>query len=223
MFYSSYGSFIHKILERYLTGECTADEMVPMFFQEYEEQMIGERPQQSTVEKYIKNAIDFLESFRGFGLTTIAVEKYVEFYIGKVKMCGYIDYIGRDEDGRLYIVDHKARELKQRSKRKKPTQKDVEIDEILRQLYLYSAAIFQESGEYPSYLCINAYRSGEFIKEPFCEEKLHEICASVEREVEAIMDESDFYPKVDYYKCRYLCGYHDTCEYYQMSLGNKHG
>lgn len=224
MFYSSYGSFMHKLFEKYFKNELSSEDLSSEFMCNFTDEVEGERPQESTVEKYINSSVDFLDDFNGFGLQTIAVEKPVEFHIGKYKMQGYIDYVGRDDDGNLYIVDHKSRELKPRSNRKKPTQKDVELDEVFRQLYLYSASIFEESGEWPAFLCINSYRSGAFIKEQFCREKFDEICESVEREIDAIMEDSDFYPRAEYYKCRYLCGFHNTCEYYDMMMKEmKHG
>ena len=53
-------------------------------------------------------------------------------------MQGVIDLVGRSDTGGLVIVDHKSRALKPRSKRKKPTKTNQELDEYLRQLYLYA-------------------------------------------------------------------------------------
>lgn len=219
MFYSSFGSFVHEILRGYLNGEYDEDGMISRFMVDFDSNVIGSRPPESTVDKYIKSVISFLEGFRGFGLETVAVEKHISFNMNGIEMQGYIDYIGKDGDGKLYVVDHKSRELKPRSNRKKPTAKDAELDEMLKQLYIYAGAIKAEYGEYPAFLCFNCYRNGEFIIEPFLEEKYNEVCDRVSREVNLIMDEDRFCPSEEYYKCRYLCGFSEECVYHQVNVG----
>lgn len=218
MFYSSFGSFVHELLRGYFCGEYDNEEMLSRFICGFEDNVSGDRPQRSVVEKYMKATMDFLENFYGFGLKTLAVEKYVEFDINGVKMRGYIDYVGTDENDRLYVVDHKSRELKPRSNRKKPTAKDAELDEMLKQLYIYAGAIKSEYGRYPDFLCFNCYRNGQFICEPFDEEKYKEVCERVAVEVGLVMDEDMFYPNEEFYKCRFLCGYNDECVYHQANL-----
>ena len=218
MFYSSIGSFVHEILRGYLSGEYDEEEMLSRFMIGFGDNVDGFRPPESTVDKYINSVLKFLDGFHGFNLETIAVEKYVLFEINGIKMQGYIDYIGKDKDGKIYIIDHKSRELKPRSNRKKPTAKDAELDEMLKQLYIYAEAVKSEYGEYPSYLCFNCYRNGEFIVEPFLEEKYKEVCDRVSKDVNLVMDEDRFCPSEEFYKCRYLCGYNKDCVYHQSNI-----
>lgn len=97
----------------------------------------------------------------------MAVEKRFDFKIDDRKFTGRLDFIGRDDDGSLVIIDHKSRLMKPRSKRKKPTKTDVELDDMLKQLYIYSLAVKDEYGEFPSKLCFNCFRNDTFIVEPF--------------------------------------------------------
>ncbi len=221
MFYSTFGSFVHEIFRKYFSGDIDDDDVLPEFLTKFSDNVEGKRPQESTVEKYINSTIKYLENFHGFGLKTLDVEKHVTFDISGIKMQGFIDLLAEDDDGNLYVIDHKSRELKQRSSRKKPTAKDLELDEMLKQLYIYSGAIKSEIGRFPDYLCFNCYRNGEFIKEPFDENKFVAVCKKVEREVNLIMDEDRFCPSEEYYKCRYLCGFSDQCVYHQTNTRNR--
>ena len=65
-FYSSYGSFIHKILERYYKGELTKDEMLTTFLLDFKKEVRGIRPKESTVQKYINAGCEYLKSFSPF-------------------------------------------------------------------------------------------------------------------------------------------------------------
>lgn len=128
---------------------------------------------------------------------------------------GYIDYLG-EKDGELYVVDNKSRDLKPRSKRAKPTLKDAELDDMLRQLYIYSGAVKQEYGRFPKKLCFNCFKAGTFIEEPFSETAYQEAIDWAQKSIEEIKDADDFNPYVEYFGCRYICGVSDECCYWQM-------
>lgn len=214
MFYSSYGSFIHELIEMYYNGDIAAEEMPSRFLLDFKNKVRGERPSEKIVQSYISNGLEYLSSFKPFPYHMVAVEKKVEFNIDGFKFVGIIDYLG-EKDGELYIVDNKSRDLKPRSKRKTPTKKDEELDEMLRQLYIYSYAVKCEYGKYPKSLCFNCFKCNTFIEEPFNEERFEEAIkwakSIIEEAIEA--DESGFYPNVEYFMCRYLCGVQDDCCY----------
>lgn len=212
MFYSSYGSFVHELLEGFYKGKYTKEELPAVFLSQFGDRVRGERPAGNIAQKYIQAGYEYLKSFEPFPYTMLGVEKRVEFTVGAHKFLGFIDYLG-ERDGELYVVDNKSRDLKPRSKRKKPTQKDLELDEMLRQLYLYSAAIFEEYGKFPVALCFNCYKSGVFIEEPFVKERYDEALAWAERTIDKIVNADEFYPSIDYFFCRYLCEYQDECCY----------
>ena len=221
-FYASYGSFIHRLIECFYRGLMTKEEMLDEFITGFSTQVKGERPKGSIVESYIKSGVDYLKSFTPFEYNMIDVEKKVEFEIAPedgedgIKMVGYIDFLG-EKDGELYIVDNKSRNLKPRSNRKKPTKNDIEIDEMLRQLYLYSAAIKNEYGKFPKALCLNCFRSGTFIVEPFNEEAYNEAIKWATEKVHRIADTDDFYPNWDFFYCSNLCGVSDHCCYHDIN------
>lgn len=215
-FYASYGSFMHRLIENYYRGILSKDEMLTEFLTGFSKNVKGTRPQESTVQKYIKCGVEYLKGFQPFQYSMVDVEKRVEFEIDGLKFIGYIDYLG-EENGEYYIIDNKSRDLKPRSNREKPTVKDRELDSMLRQLYIYSAAVKQEYGKFPKALCFNCFKSGVFIEEPFREEAYNEAIEWVKQSVEDIKSTDDFYPNREFFSCYYICGVSDDCVYDQIA------
>ena len=211
-FYASYGSFIHKLLEQYYKGKLNKDEMLTTFLLDFTKEVRGVRPKEDTIRKYIEAGSEYLRNFSPFPYNMIAVEKKVEFSINKYNFVGFIDYLG-EKDGKLYIVDNKSRALKPRSNRDKATAKDMELDDMLKQLYLYSVAIEQEYGILPEALCFNCFRNGVFIKEQFDIQKYEETKRWAVDCIEKISQTEEFTPNRDFFYCFYICGMSDHCEY----------
>jgi len=211
-FYASYGSFMHKLIERFYRGELTKSEMLVTFLTDFSKEVRGFRPQESTVQKYINLGAEYLRGFKEFPFNMIDVEKRVDFKIGDYNFLGFIDYLG-ERDGELYIVDNKSRDLKPRSGREPPTVKDKELDSMLRQLYIYSAAIEQEYGRTPKALCFNCFKAGTFIEEEFDKGKYEEAKQWVVDCIYAIENTDEFSPNREFFRCAYICGVNDHCEY----------
>lgn len=213
MFYASYGKFMHKLIEQYYRGEITKEQMLRRYYADFRTEVVGYRPKESIVKSYIDGGADYLRSFSEFPFNMVDVERYVEFSIDGIPFVGYIDYVG-EKDGEFYIVDNKSRNMKPRSKRKKPTKNDAEIDKMLRQLYIYSVAIEQTYGKLPKALCLNCFRSGTFIEEPFDNdafENAKQWAVGVVRKAE---QEQDFNPVMNMFGCFWICGVHNHCESY---------
>lgn len=212
MFYTSYGSFMHKLIEKYFTGKLTKSEMKLEFLSNFSKEVKGQRPPAGTVEKYIKSGIKYLDGFEPFPFNMIGVELKVDFTINGNRFVGFIDYLG-EKDGEYYIVDNKSRDLKPRSKRKKPTQKDKELDDMLVQLYIYAAAVKEKYGKFPKALCFNCFKSQTFIVEPFNKDAYERAIEWATKSIEIIKNEEDFLPSVDYFSCYNLCGLGSECCY----------
>lgn len=219
-FYASYGSYIHKIIERFYRGELTKDEMPAEFLSGYKENVVGSRPPNASSASAIEKGLRYLNNFEPFPYKMIDVEKEVWFDIDGIPFHGCIDYIGEDEDGQLVIVDNKSRDLKPRSNRKKPTVKDRELDEMLKQLYIYAVAVKQIYGKYPAYLCFNCFKNGQFIVEPFDADKCEEAKEWAVNTIRMIEDNMEWdIDEYEYFKCNYLCGLNDRCEIFEEEKG----
>lgn len=146
----------------------------------------------------------------------LSVEECVKFKIDGRDFVGYIDFLGEDDDG-LVIVDHKSRALKPRTARKKPTKSDIELDEYLRQQYLYAEAIRQKFGSYPKKLCFNIFRNDLLIQEDFQSDACDEAKQWSLDQIGKIREEEGFRPRPEFFKCRYLCGVNHLCEYFELT------
>ena len=144
------------------------------------------------------------------GFQPLAIEPYVEFEVGGHPFCGYIDLIARDAAGALSIVDHKSRALKERGAKRHKS--NALLDEYLRQLYLYAIPVTAQFG-CPDKLAFNCFRTDTLIAEPFSQAAFNETVAWALRTIEDILNESDWLPCEDAWKCRYLCDVAGKCEY----------
>lgn len=219
-FYASYGSFMHKLIEGFYKGVCTKEEMLTKFLTDFSKEVKGVRPQESTTIKYIQRGSEYLRGFQPFRFNMIDIEKRVEFNIDGIPFVGFIDYLG-EENGEYVIVDNKSRNLKPRSKRAKPTAKDKELDDMLKQLYIYSAAIKQEYGKFPKLLCFNCFRAGTFIEESFNEDTYIKTIEWAKKQIENIQNTDEFYPNREFFSCYYICGVSDECCYNQMAQNER--
>lgn len=216
MFFSSYGTFMHKLIELYCREERTAPQLVDTYLREFKTQVVGRAPNQKVFANYFTSGLQYLKHIKPFPYGMIGVEKKVEFEVGGLPFIGYIDFLG-EKDGKLYVVDNKSRVLKARSTRAKATKADAELDAYLRQLYIYSAAVENEYGIRPDSLCFNCFREERFIVEPFRQEAYMEATEWLKDSVATIRQETDFNPSIEFFKCAYLCEMQDTCEYYELS------
>lgn len=215
MFFSSYGTFMHKLIELYHKGEKTPRQLVDMYLQDFKTEVVGRAPNRKVFSSYFTGGLQYLKTLQPFPYDVVGVEKKVDFVVNGIPFVGYIDFLGRKDDD-LYVVDNKSRILKPRSSRAKPTKADEELDAYLRQLYIYSAAVEEEYGKTPRSLCFNCFRDKLFIIEPFKEQAYAESKEWLAKSIGNIREESDFKPSVEFFKCTHLCEMQDMCEYYEL-------
>ena len=223
MFYSSFGKLIHEILEGYYKGKIKQSDMLMEFLTRFSSDVSGEQPDIKIVDKYIDGAASYLSDFQPLPYEMLDVEKFVRFKIGEKNFVGVIDYIGSD-NGKLCIVDNKSGDIRPRSKRKYPTQKDMELDEKLRQLYLYSTAIMDEFGRFPDKLCFNCFRTGVLVEEPFVLDRYNDTVEWALEEIDKIENEEVFIADPEFFKCKWICGFNSSCAEYEEYLDDRrHG
>lgn len=213
MFYASYGSFMHRIIEEFYREGTPREELRMKFLFDFSKEVVGPRPPGNIVSDYIDKGCKYIDTLEPFPFNTLAVEEKINFNIDGIPFVGIIDYFG-EIDGEYVLVDNKSRDLKPRSNRKKPTKKDEELDSMLRQLYVYSVWVYQTYGKFPKYLCFNCFKENVFIKEEFNIDKYNETIDWIKRTINYALNEEDFLPYVDFFPCNYLCGYSEDCVYW---------
>lgn len=217
MFYTTYGLFMHHILELRELGMLSKEEMLTEFVDGFADNVRGFQAEKIK-KKYFDSGIDYLLNYEDFELDDMEVEKKYFFDIKSgIKFVGILDCVGT-KDGKLYLIDHKSRDLKPRSKRKKPTLKDLELDSMLKQLYLYSVPLKEKYGRFPDYLCFNCFRTQTFIKEPFVEERFNETIEWAADMVACIQKEEEYEPDIEYFSCKNICGVSNDCIYKEMAF-----
>ena len=214
---------MHKILESYCSGKCGRQQALNTYLSDFRYEVNGDPPSEKIYHKYFRQGLSYLSSLPEISETVLGVERYVKFKIGDYPFHGYIDLITKDDDGHIRITDHKSKDLKTRSKRyesgKGKTETDRTLDSYLRQLYLYGEAIKSSFHSPPSFLTFNCFRTGTVITEPYNEEAAEEAKTWAIETVEKINSERDWRPNINPFTCRYICGVHNECEYYQLSGG----
>lgn len=213
MFFSEYGSLVHEVLAAYYSGNTSSQNALNDYLIRFPERAVGACPSRSIKAGYFQDGITCLKSLRPIDGTVLDIESKVEFSIDDMPFVGFVDMVYEDADSCLCIMDHKSRTLKPRSKRKKPTQTDIELEFYLRQLYLYSIPIKEKYGKYPDFLEFNCYRSGNRIREPFHIEALEEARSWATSTIDQICQETKWKPNLEYWKCSFLCGQSHNCDY----------
>lgn len=219
-FFASYGSFMHQILEMYFNKTMDEKSLVLHYLLHYDEEVVGEPPNKKIALNYYQKGLDYvenidanLEEFKDFKV--LGTEIHFKTIVNGREFIGFIDLLLEDKNGKLYLVDHKSRDLKKRSTRKKPTKSDIELDEYLKQLYLYSVYIEQTYGRLPDYLCFNCFKESLIIVEAFNSETYTQVLNEYCEQINSIIAEEDFLPNEDYWRCHHLCDQKYNCEYFE--------
>lgn len=216
-FFASYGSFVHAIMAAYLSGELRRDELAQFYLLHFKDEVHGKAPSGKVFAKYFDDAYRYLSDCAFDVSGILAVEKMCEFRLGEHQFVGIMDYVRQNDDGSVVLGDHKSKDLKPRTEKAKPRKSDRELDEYLEQLYLYCLPFKECFGKYPDYLEFNCFRTGVVITEQFDFQKYESAIARFMAAPSAISLNESWHPKLELFKCKYLCGKSNSCEYYQLN------
>lgn len=214
-FFSQFGSFAHEIHQLVFISALKREEAAHYYLTHFAEQVTERAPSEQIFSSYFQGGLSYFKNMPEFEGSTLGIETEFRFEIEGIPFIGFPDLFTRTCDG-ICLYDHKARTLKPRSNRKKPTLADKELDKYLRQLYLYSIPIKEKYGEYPTRLVFNCYRAGYFVTEPFIIEKLEETKQWAVSTVREIIKAADWPPSLDFFRCRNLCGLESDCSYFSF-------
>lgn len=218
-FFGEYGSFIHKILEKYSKGELSLFELNDYYEQHFTEEVTHDAPPNKYVDikqSYYDKGLDYLNNidldFSKYEV--LGVEKKVEFEIAGKPFVGYIDLLLKEkENGRIVIVDHKSASLKILKNGNISKSDQEHFLGFQRQLYLYSKAVRKEYGEV-SKLMWNMFRDKKWIEIPWVEEEYNEAIQWAEDTIKLIENETEWCANPDFYFCNYICDHrNNACEF----------
>lgn len=216
-FYASFGSLMHKVLERWYRGELGSNQesMISLYLKLFPKYMDEHYIPGDMKTKYFMNGLTYLRGgvFAPPPSSIVGVEQQLEFKLGGYDFTGIIDLVYRNKDGTLTIMDHKSHSLKPRSRRKTPTKTDEELDEYLKQLYLYSYALEKLTDDKVSMLQFNCFKNRIIIAEQWSAEAQENAIDWAVSTIDTIQDTTEFVANPEFFYCRNLCGSRLDCEY----------
>ena len=208
-FYAEFGLLIHKIHELYYTGELNDKGLVPYYIEHFND--VSDHKYKT---KYFVEGLNYLNG--GIAVKPrdiVGVEKLINFKVDNYNFVGFIDLLYRNKDGTLTICDHKSHPLSPRSNRKKPTASDKELDNYLRQLYLYAHGVHQLGLGNVGGLQFNCFRGSKIVSERYSEDKEKEAVEWAADTIHKIENAGEFMPDYDWFYCNNLCDNRRSCEY----------
>lgn len=206
--FSSYGSEIHSLMERYAKGEIDLWDLVDVYKWEFDTSVPEKFPTSEYCkdmrELYYQQGINFLSSFNGYPeCKVLEVESSFDIDIDDWTFTGVIDLVYEDKNGELVIQDYKS---KSKFKNKK------ERDEYARQLYLYALYIKDKYGKYPDKLRFMMFRKQIIVDIPFSIEGLEEAVNWAKTTVKDIRECIDFSPNCEEFYSEHLCNHRMYCQ-----------
>lgn len=208
--FADYGTFVHSLLEKYAKGEAEIFELSSLYEEGFNKAVPSPFPPNKYVvlrDSYYNAGLEYFLNFEGFGdFEIIEVEKELSFKVGEHKMTGFIDLLLKDKDGNLHIFDHKSSTVKSKNSDK--------AKEYLKQMYLYSIAIYDEYKVYPKQLHINAFKENIIYTYDFDVKEIENVKQWVEDTIRLIKKETAFLPSSDYFFCSFICNFRNgICPY----------
>lgn len=219
-FFAEFGSLIHEEMEQYLSGEITEDELPMDYILKFSDRVVSNAPNPKMHKNYFNKGLEYMSDVDfPYDIDSVVwVEEKASFKIGGYPFVGVVDCLVDDKEDGLVLIDHKSRTLKKRSPRKKPTKSDLELDDYLKQLYLYCIPVKEKFGSFPKYLAFNCFRNDKedrLIKEPFDEDKFNEVVEWAKNTIDEIVNNESWNADPEFWKCKHLCSYNSSCEFYE--------
>ena len=204
--FSSYGSFVHSIMERYAKGEIPLRQLSDVYVWEFDQAVPEKFPYNRFVDlhdTYYRQGLEFLKSFKGYdSYEILGVEEKFELEIDDWIFVGVIDLIYRDSDGNLVILDYKS---------KASFKSAEEQAKYARQLYLYSIYAKQKYGQYPKTLKFLTFRKQKCVDIEFCQPDADEALSWAKRTVEVIRNAIDYPATCEEFYGNNLCNHRKYC------------
>lgn len=206
--FSSYGSEVHSIMERYAKGGLDLQDLPRVYEWEFDSAV----PEAFPISKfcpdmrqlYYDQGLEFLKKFKGFrDYKILDVEKSFEVDIDDWIFNGVIDLVLEDKDGNLIIQDYKS---------KASFKNKNEQHEYARQLYLYSLFTKEYYGRAPTVLKFCMFRKGKNIEIPYEEANLIEAVDWARNVVKEIRECWDYYPTCELFYGTQLCNHRLHCD-----------
>lgn len=88
MFFSDYGSFMHKLIELYLRGFLEKEELTGAYVSGFRKNVRGKAPSNRIFKSYFDQGYDYLSEIDFPYLSPVGVEQKVDFLVGDKPFTG---------------------------------------------------------------------------------------------------------------------------------------
>ena len=206
--FSSYGTLVHSLLERYAKGELSAEGLLDAYEWEFDAAVPEPFPTTKYCpdmrKLYYEQGVEFLTNFKGYsGLKILDVEEAFDMPLFDWTLTGVVDLVFiEQETNQLVLRDWKS---KASFKNKK------EAAEYRRQLYLYSPYIKKKYGRFPDRLEFYLIRKNDIVSAPFSEDDMAEAISWANNTVKEIKECWTYPPSPEAFFCNQLCNHRLTC------------
>lgn len=216
-FYAESGTFMHEVLAKIFSGELTPKKALKYYEKNFKNNIFY-KVKPSTMKKTYELCREYLrtEDFSWLkNYEILGVEMEVKFKIGNYEFVGYIDLLLRDKrDGRIVVMDHKSSPYPFKIDGGVKKNSEHSFNHYKMQMYIYCYAVKQLYDEFPKEITWNHFKDGgRFATIPFDENEYNEAIAWFENTIRQIEHEEDFKPTLDYFYCKTLCNFRNSCEY----------
>lgn len=218
-FYAEFGSFCHKILEKYEKGELDVLELADYFEEHFDEEIptVVYNKGSDTREKYKRLGKEYFENI-DLDLNkyeVLGIEKKCDFEIEGFQFTGYIDLLLKDKsDGSLILVDHKSSEYPYGKRGSLLKSEKEKFESYKKQLYLYSAQVYKDYCAFPKKIGWNYFKNRKWLFLDFNKTEYDEAIKWALGTIGEINQTEFFPPSPDFYYCHNLCRFRNSyCEY----------
>jgi CRISPR/Cas system-associated exonuclease Cas4 (RecB family) len=212
-FFGEYGSFIHKLLEEYFSGNMEIDDMVEYYEKNYSINIITSPPPypKGMAENYYNSGLDFFADFNSYGIRR---ENYEILEIEESTYTGFDDIslvikpdiiLKNKKTGKITLIDYKT-----------ARKDDKKIEAYKKQLLMYTYFLWSEKQLEVDNIKIWFIKSKEFYT---IEKNPHDVITMLDwiKSVRnKITEERNFEPnlsKDNEYFCSNICSMRLWCEY----------
>lgn len=205
--FSSFGTLVHSLMERYAKGELELWDLPSVYEWEFPSAVTEKFPWNKYVDlskSYYEQGLAFLKAFQGYEkCKLLGVEDEFQLQIDDWMFVGIIDLVFEDEDGRLIVRDYKS---------KASFKDEKEQMKYARQLYLYSLFVKEKYGRYPDELQFLMFRKQTLVRIPFSQDALNEAVKWASDTVRIIREAFDYPPTCENFYGDNLCNHREYCE-----------
>lgn len=215
--FAQFGNLMHDILEKYFSEELMIWDLVDYYKDNYSKKVKIVYPPNQYVDlsqSYYEFGVNFFDNF-DFPLEdydVFSIEKTIKFSLGEYKLSARPDLILTNKtDGGKILFDYKTEKLKTT----KP-QKAKQLEKIMRQMELYSYAIWAQDNIEVDEMKVWFVRDNVFQSKKVDPSEVALTTAWASETIEKIQDETIWQPtntKENEFFCRYLCGVRGSCKY----------